>query len=226
MKRLKWLRAESRSSIREIAKQLQREAFREGVDTGFLLDRARDNALEARYVERIEFTETFMDPFGNSQTATRVVYKEVDFTLTKKFPGLELRMPPRGLAAFVNRLMKASNFSMTIENCNVDVLRWTRAIEKAIGAKAGIKGAIATDIELGEGAVAKVGIVAPKDVRPALAEILGGRKHKLSNLQLEYNADGLTQRLMLSADCAVRYSEHLADSDLDAVRETLGDLIV
>jgi hypothetical protein len=226
MKRLKWMRVESSSSMREIAKQIQKAAFRDGAENGFLLDRARDNALDARYIEKTEFIETFIDPLGNTQAANRVLYKEVDFTLTRNCPELELRMPPRGLASFMNSLMKAANFSMSIESYNVDLLRWTKAIEKHLGIKTVIRGAVASDVELLNGATARVGVVAPKDVRPGLTEILMGRKHKLSTLQLEFVSGGIPQRLSLASDCSIRYSERLADNELDAVRETLTEILV
>lgn len=221
MKRLKWMRAESHSSLREIAKQLQKMTFQEGEDSGFLVDRARDGSIDARYIEKLEFSETFADPFGNSQVINRVLYKEVEFTLTKRFPELELRMAPRGLAAFMNGLMKASSFSMTIENYNVDLIRWTKAIEKSLGVKGVVRSATATDIELAEGATAKASVVAPKDARAGLTEILVGRKHKLSSIQVEYVSAGSPQRLMLSSDCAIRYSDRLADNELEAIREAL-----
>jgi len=143
MKRLKWLRAESKVSMRELAKRLQNASFVEGAESGFLLDRARDNYVDARWVERTEFVETFIDPFGNSQAVNRVLYKQIDFRLTKDLPQLELRTPPRGLSVFFNALMKTSNFSMSIESYDVDLVRWTKVIDKTLGTKPSIKGAIA-----------------------------------------------------------------------------------
>lgn len=221
MKRLKWMGVESRSSMRDLAKRLQKAEFKEGVNSGFLLERARDNFLDARYIERMEFTETLIDPFGRSQVANRVLYIEVDFTLTDHFPELELRMAPRGLSAFMNSLMKASNFSMSIEKCNIDLLRWTKAMGRTLGVKPAIKGAIASDIELAEGAVARIGIVAPKDARAGLAEVLMNRKHKLSNLQIEFPFRGASQRMLLSSEGSIRYPDAFGDTEIDAVREAL-----
>jgi hypothetical protein len=47
-----------------------------------------------------EFVETFIDPFGNNHAVNRVLYKQIDFRLTKDLPQLELRTPPRGCRFF------------------------------------------------------------------------------------------------------------------------------
>jgi hypothetical protein len=226
MKRLRWMRVTSDVAMRDMAKQLQKAAFREGLDNGFLLDRARDNSLDARYIERLEFVESFLDPFGKSQVVDRVAYKEVSFTLAKHFPELELRMPPRGLSAFMNGLMKASGFSMSIESCSVDLLRWTKGIEKGLGVKAGIRGALASDIELEGGATARIAVIAPKDARPGLTEVLVGKQYKLRSLQIEYSWHGFLQRIVLSSDCTIRYSERLTEDELDAIRNALQEVVV
>lgn len=225
MKRVKWLRAESRLSIRELAKRLGTIPFVEGVENGFLLDRARDNFLEARFIERSEYVETFTDPFGNSQSIERVVYKQVEFSLSKNMPQLELRSSPRGLSGFQNALLKASDFSMSIENCKVDLLKWTRAIERALGARGTLRGAVASDIELADGAIARIGISAPKDARNALAEILTGRKHNLSTLNVELTLNGLPQKLVLTSDCTVRCSDRISDDELSGIRAALSDIL-
>jgi len=220
------MRVTSDVTMRDMAKQLQKAAFREGLDSGFLLDRARDNSLDARYIERLAFVESFLDPFGISQVVDRVAYKEVSFTLAKNFPELELRMPPRGLAAFMNGLMKASGFSMSIESYSVDLLRWAKGIERGLGVKAGVRGAVASDIELEGGATARIAVVAPKDARAGLTEVLMGKQYKLRSLQIEYGWNGSLQRIVLSSDCAIRYSERLTEHELDAIRNALEEIVV
>jgi hypothetical protein len=226
MKRLKWMRVTSAVTIRDMAKQLQKAAFREGLGSGFLLDRARDRSLDARYIERLEFVESFLDPFGKNQVVERVAYKEVGFTLSKGFPELELRMPPRGLTAFMNGLMKASGFSMSIEGYSVDLLRWAKGIERSLGVKAAIRGALASDIELEGGATARIAVVAPKDARPGLTEVLMGKQYKLRSLQIEYSWNSSLQRVVLSSDCAIQYSERLTEDELDAIRDALEEIVV
>lgn len=225
MKRIKWLRAESRMSIRELAKRLGSMPFNEGAESGFLLDRARDNYLEARFIEKSEYVETFSDPFGNSQSINRIAYKQVEFSFTKNVPQLELRTPPRGLSGFQSALLKASDFSMSIETCYVDLLKWTRAIEKALGARGTLRGAVASDIELADGATARVGISAPKDARNALAEILTGRKHNLSTLNVELILTGASHKIVLTSDCTLRCSDRLSEPELDGIRNALADVL-
>jgi hypothetical protein len=225
MKRVKWLRAESRLSIRELAKRLGNTPFGEDAESGFLLDRARDNFLEARFIEKSEYVETFTDPFGNSQSIERIVYKQVEFSLTKNVPQLELHTPPRGLSGFQNALLKASDFSMSLETCHVDLLRWTRAIEKALGARGTLRGAVASDIELADGATARIGISAPKDARNALAEILTGRKHNLSTVNVDLTLNGALHKIVLTSDCTMRCSDRVSDSELDGIRAALTDIL-
>src|SRR5690242_17695980 len=106
------MQAKFPGSVRQLGKQLQKAAFTRTSDQGFVVDRLRDDYLEARFVERIAFQQTVKDPFGNNYVVERLDFKEVDFTVTKTFPELELRMPPRGLRGFASELLRASGFSM------------------------------------------------------------------------------------------------------------------
>ena len=82
------MRAKFPGSVRNIGKQLQKAIFRADSEQGFVVDRIRDEYLEARYFERISFQQSVSDPFGNTLSGGASDFRKVEFTLTKTFRNL------------------------------------------------------------------------------------------------------------------------------------------
>jgi hypothetical protein len=225
MKRNKWMRAQFPGTIRQIAKQLQRDGFSEESGRGFLVDRVRDDYLEARYIEKVAFQESVHDPFGTTIMIERLSYREIDFTLAKTFPELELRMAPRGLGGFTSGLLKASGFSMQLETQKISTERWTRAIERQIGSKIAMRAVLVGGLELAEGTQARVIFSAPNDVRPGIKELLAGRHYTMETVQIEYPASGLNHRIVLGSDSTVRYGERFPPEELQAIKVALQSVV-
>jgi hypothetical protein len=225
MKRTKWMRAQFPGTTRQIAKQLQRDGFSEESGRGFLVDRVRDDYLEARYIEKVSFQESVHDPFGATIMIERLSYREIDFTLAKTFPELELRMAPRGLGGFTGGLLKASGFSMELENHKVSTERWTRAIERQIGVKIAMRSVLVGGLELAEGAQARVVFSAPNDVRPGIKELLGGRRYTVDTVQIEYPVNGSNHRVVIGSDSTVRYGERFPPEELEAIKVALQSVV-
>ena len=192
--------------------------FTDDSGQGFVVDRVRDESLEARYFERVSFQESVSDPLGNTFVVERLAFREVDFTLTKTFPELELRMAPRGLRGFTSGLLKASGFSMELASQNVDLAKWVSAMERETASKISIRAAIAAGLELSGGATARIGIAGPTDVRLALIELTNNRHYLLESVQLEYSFGRSTQKIVLSSDSSVRYGDKRPQEVVDAVR--------
>lgn len=227
MNRIRWMSAKFPGSIRQLGKGLQQIRFTEESGQGFIIDRIRDDSLEARYIERVAFTESLTDPFGNNFTINRLEYRVADFTLSKTFPELELRMPPRGLKGLTNGLQKASEHSMVLEQNIIKVRRWVSAIERNVGSKVVIRGAVATGIELEEGATAKIAISGPRDVRSGFSELAPKRQYNWDSVQIDYPGDTGKYRIVLGADSSIRFDpdtpEELISSIRDALRNTGGE---
>lgn len=63
-RRYRWLKAQWPISMKTLGRRLKAKEFNGDATHGFVIDRLRDDLLEARYVERVEYTETITDPFG------------------------------------------------------------------------------------------------------------------------------------------------------------------
>lgn len=221
MIRVRWMRAKCPSTIRQLAKQLQNSKFTTESDEGFVIERVRDEFLEARYIERISFQQSISDPFGNTFVIDRLEFRQVDFTLTKAFPELELRMPPRGLKGFTGALLKASGFTMELEQHAVRLSKWIAALERQLGAKLIPRAAVASEIELEDGASARLAISGHRDIRPSLASLLPNRAYELETMQLDCRFDQSIEKLTLSSDCTARYSPSAPEELITAIRVAL-----
>lgn len=217
--RVRWMRAQFPGSIRQIGKQLQRASFTADTDQGFVVDRVRDEFLEARYFERIAFQESVTDPFGNTFVVERLDFREVDFTLTKTFPELELRMPPRALRGFTSGLLKASGFSMELSSHKVVLSEWIRALERDLRTKISVRSLVASGVELTGGAAARVAITGPSDVRTALAELIPANRYDLDTIQIDFPYERNSQRIILASDSSVRYGERTPPEILESLRK-------
>ena len=218
MNRVRWMRAKFPGSIRQIGKQLQKAGFTAESGEGFVVDRIRDEYVEARYFERIAFQQSVSDPFGNTFVVERLDFRAVDFTLTKDFPELELRMAPRGLRGFTSGLLKASGFSMEIEQHNVKLSKWISAIERELATKISIRAAITSGIELQKGAKARIAVTGPADVRAGLAELVPNYPFELETVEIDFPFGKSSHKVVLTADSSLRYSAKTPEEVTSAIR--------
>jgi hypothetical protein len=220
--RIKWMRALFPGSIRDIGRHLQKAAFSDESGEGFVVDRVRDEYLEARYFERISFQQSVSDPFGNTFVVERLDFRVVDFTLTKTFPELELRMAPRGLRGFTSGLLKASGFSMQLEEHSVKLTKWISAIERELASKVSVRGAIASGIELRGGAKGKVAVSGPSDVRPGLAGLIPNHPYELETVEIDLAFGGSPQRIILGSDSGLKYGAKAPEGLISSIRSAFG----
>ncbi|MQT81854.1 hypothetical protein [Pseudomonas helleri] len=182
--RYKWLNVEWPLSIAQLAARMKSMEFNSTLQHGFVIDKVRDDTLEARYIEKINYTDTITDPFGNESSFDRTEYRESAFRLTKAPPSLEFINSPRSLQAVLSRFSEITDFTLSIEELKVDVLLWAEELLKAIGGAAGLDSMQISKLELGNKAFAKVLISGEKDVKDACAQLIGNRKHILEKIRV------------------------------------------
>ncbi len=221
MTRHRWLKAEWPMTIRTLAKRVRQQEFSEGRVSGFILDRVRDDLLEARFVERYEYTETVSDPYGKELTFDRLEFRQIAFRATPAWPGLELLDAPRSTQSLVSRLLEASNFELAVSPIDVNVLAWADELQRALGAEAVIDSLQVAALMVADGIKAKVMLKGEKDVRAACRELVQGRKHVLEKLQMRVTVGGTRITVVLTngagakvdgIDVPVELVEHLRAS--------------
>jgi len=183
-KRYRWLAVQWPIAMRTLGKRLKARPFDGEAMHGFVIDRIRDDTLEARYVERIEYTETITDPFGKELSFDRVEFRQSFFCATSDGPGLELRDPPRSLQPLMNRLSEATDFEVAINPYKVDVLAWAAKFQAGTGLPLVVDSVQMNSLEVEDGIAAKIVIKGNRDVRAACTTLAANRKFQMERIQL------------------------------------------
>lgn len=224
MKKFRWFKVEWPSSIRVLAKRIALRAFSEDSGHGFFVDRVRDDFLEARYVEKIEYTDVVIDPFGNELKFDRIEFRHTLFRASSSAPGLELIDPPRSVQALMNRLSEAVDFEVAITPVAVDVLRWAKLFQESGCVSADIDSLQIGALEIEKGIVAKVLIKGDRDVRAACDTLTHDRKFTIEKVQLRLVAPYRRATVVLSGSGSATFSsEGSAEELLAPLRATLTD---
>lgn len=212
-RRYRWLRAQWPISMKTLGRRLKAKEFQGEATHGFVIDRLRDDLLEARYVERVEYTETITDPFGKELSFDRVEFRQSHFRATAYGAGLEIRDPPRSVQPLMNRLSEATDFAVTISPYSVDVLAWAAKFQSSSGFSCHVESLQMSDLQLEEGVVAKVVIKGDRDVRQACTKLAAHRRYLLERIQLRLDVPkGGT--IVLSNTGAATLSVDSSDEDI------------
>lgn len=224
MNRYRWFRAEWPISMRVLAKRLKAKQFGDGAVDGFVIDRVRDDFLEARYIERFEVEEVVTDPFGKELTFQRVEFRQSTIRASSGDVGLELQDAPRSTHGLVSRLAEANDFSLAIVPISVDVVAWAAAFQRILCADALVDSLQIGGLELEAGIYAKVVIKGSKDVRSASKVLTDRRRHKLEKIQLR--VDGrYKEKVILTHQGGATVSSDRSDGVAGVLREALAGLL-
>lgn len=222
MSRYRWMQADWPVSIRTLAKRVRERPFSLGESNGFILDRVRDDFLEARYIERYEFQETVADPFGKLLTFDRLEFRQAVFRASLSWPGLELVNASRSSLSLVNQLIETSNFTLPIAPLTVDALRWANAFQQAIDSPIVIDSVQLGSLQVEDRVKAKVILRGDKDVRAACKELIHGRQHILEKLRCRIIRGHLRTSVLIANNAAAKIEGHgLHDELLWALRASL-----
>jgi len=222
MTRHRWFQSDWPTPPRTLAKRLRQHSFAGEAQSGFILDRVRDDYLEARYVERYEFQETISDPFGKELTFDRLEYRQTAFRASPGWPGLELIDAPRSPQSLVNELLEATDFALPIVPIAVDVLRWVDAFQEALGIKVVIASAQVGALQLDVGVLAKAVLKGDRDVRDACKSLTRGKSHVLEKLQFRVTLGHSLATVLLANNATAKVDgRDVQDDLLHAIRRAL-----
>jgi hypothetical protein len=220
MNRYRWLKAKWPISMRLLAKRLKAKSFEEGSTEGFVIDRVRDDYIEARFVERVEYDDTVTDPFGKELSFHRVEYKQCEFRASAGGPGLELIDAPRAVQAMISRLAEANDFGLAISPVSINPVAWAEGVQRFLNVDGFVDSLQIGSLELAPGVEAKVLVRSSKDVLRASNRLVDGKKHVIEKVQLKL----LTARktvLILSRNGAARIDSDTPTDALPHVRAAL-----
>lgn len=221
MKRVRWLGAQWPVPMRGLAVKMKSQLFTPESLDGFVIERVREDSIEARYIEKLSYQETITDPFGKEEVFDRVAYRNVEFTLFSEFPHIELRDAHRSTREFLNKLLELCNFSVAIEPITIDLLDWVDAFEKYISQKITIDSLQASGLELEAGVSAKVLLKGNKDVREALKHLSAKRKFVLEKVQVKIPVGQQVISIHMSSSGTAKIPEDHLNDFLDILRTSL-----
>jgi hypothetical protein len=220
--RIRWFRAHLPHSPRVMATKISSAPLELDGDMGFRVERTRNNALEAMYYERFNWTERNVDPFGREFAFERTEYKSVRFILSRDYPELELIDAPRGLTSFFSRLAEMTDFEAAIESLNVNVLDWAAAIQNSRAIEFRVAGITVSNLNVDEGVTGRLTVSSSeKDVKAALSRLLARRTYSVQKLQIVLRAGSKADSLVLAADGSVRSDKELDPDVLKEIRDAL-----
>lgn len=220
MKRYRWLKASWPLSMRAFAKRLQVKRFDDTATEGFVVDRVRDDFVDARYVERREYDDTVIDPFGRELLIHRLDYRQCEFRASADGPGIELIDAPRAIQTMVSRLAEVTDFRLSISQLSVDPLKWAQLIQTAMNVRGVVDSVQIGSLELSAGVDAKVVVRSSTDALGASAKLVEGRKHLIEKVQLRIPGSRKTG-LVLSRNGSVRIDSDTPDEFLPFIRDAL-----
>ncbi|WP_122499494.1 hypothetical protein [Pseudomonas viridiflava] len=219
--RYRWLNVEWPVNVTSLASRMKTLAFSENQSHGFFVDKMRDELIEARYFEKISFTETITDPFGNETTFDRIEYREASFRITESQPTLELINAPRSVQALLNRFSEITDFAVSIEPIHIDVLSWAGELLKSIDGAGNLDSMQISKVDLGNKAFAKILITGEQDIKSASAELIRDRKHIVEKVRIRLKQPLKGSIVLTNSGAATISMEDISDKIVRALRSSL-----
>lgn len=204
MSRFRWLEAEWPLQIATLVARLNARKFSASTPSGFIVDRVRDEFVEARYVERYEYSETTTDPFGLETSIDRVEYRQCAFRMDMAWPGLEIMDGPRSAQGLISQLVEICDFSLSICPLSIDLFEWTGAFVKAFTGEVCIESIQIGALEVNEQVFAKMILKGEGDLRKSFHELTLGRRHIVEKLQLRVGREGLRALIVISNNATLK----------------------
>lgn len=221
MKRVRWLKAQWPVTIRALAAKMKTQLFTPDSFDGFVIERVRDDSIEAHYIEKLNYKETVTDPFGNEESFDRITYRRIDFTFFSEFPHIELRDAHRSTREFISKVLELCNFSVAVEPITVDLLLWVETLQKQLGKKVIVDSLQVAGLELEPGISAKILLKGGKDVRDALSQLSGKRKSTLEKIQVKIAVGQIVFPIHMSNSGIARIPEEHLNDYIGIIRQSL-----
>lgn len=220
MKRYRWFKVQWPMPMPVLAKQLKVKLFQDDSMDGFLIDRVRDDFVEARFFQKASYTATIVDPFGRESNYEHLHYTCCEFMASCIQPGLELLNAPRSINGFVSRLLEVSNFSISVQPIQVNVYAWADKLLSCSEIEFTVDSLQIGSIILERGTTAKALIMGNKDVRQICDTFLSGKKYTIEKLRL--NAYGRHHgTIVITNTGTARIAMEEPDMIADALRRSL-----
>lgn len=224
MNRVRWLNAQWPSSMRTIGNKLKAMPFNENSMDGFSIERAREDFIEGKYIEKYIYQEVNLDPFGKEEVIERIGYRSTDFTLFAQFPYIELRNGQRSIKEFVNKLLQACNFILVVSPITVSLLEWIESFQRITEQKIVVDSLQVSGVVLEEGITGKILLKGDRDVREAIDNIVAGKKYTLEKVQIKIKSEGKSLSIHLANNGTAKIPSDHSSNLLSLLRKSFPEV--
>lgn len=221
MNRVRWLSATWPVSMKVLGSRMKEYPFTQNSFDGFVIERTRDNSIEARFIEKIAYNEVTTDPFGNEETFERVTYRSVNFSLFSEFPHIEIKDCQRSTKEFVGKLLELCNFSLSVSPISVNLFDWVEEFQQHLEQSVYIDALQISGLVLEGGVSAKVLLKGNKDVREAVTRLAPNMHFNLDKLQVKVRMDQKSIPIHLNSTGAATIPSDFFDELLPLIRASL-----
>jgi len=153
---------------------------------GFRVHERRQEHLHAVYIEKQIVVEKIIDPFGNSSEFERISYSQVDFQLSVSPPHLIIFQPPRTYRKLISQLAHFVDYTIAIQNKNVDLFSWAKSLENK-----GISGVVTKanifPITYDKMTSGKLSLVSGNDLRKKIQKLLSATSYTVKQIKIIFD---------------------------------------
>lgn len=220
MIRHRWIQARWPIDMRTLAIRLSKREYKSDTQAGFILDRARADLIEGRFVERVAVSERVVSPFGVEELFDRVEFRIVEFRATDGDHGLEVINPPRSTTMFLNHLSEACDDALALQAVDINPLVWGSLISDQVGDRCQFVSLQLSKLSLSETTSAQIVLNGTSDVRPYLDDLAGGRKFVVDKVKMEFG-DRRKIAIILGRQGSVSANHEISAVNLHIIRSTL-----
>lgn len=197
-KRVRWflLSPLARPTLLRLVEGMRNEEFSEDSTSGFIIEMARTQFVEARYVERFERVEQVVDPFGGDQEFHVTEYHQTSFRISIEPPQLEIYDGPRSVSPTLNRITALLGLECTVQPVNADITKWMRCLQPELD-DIRVTTAYISRLSLSDSVSAKIVIKGTEDVRKYAKEMVSGKPFHFERLEVSANYQEENVRFVL-----------------------------
>jgi hypothetical protein len=181
--RIKWLQSSALGKVllEGLETALRRNAFTKSLPRGFILERTRNDAIAGKYIERVEGKKNFTDPFGNTVELPTLNFDTTEFRISSGNPQLEFINPTRALKRLLILLGELADFGLSVQEVQVDVLRWATLASRSIG-RLELNEVVYRDVTVTGSTAATIAFFGGANVQKDAAAFIGKRGHAVSRV--------------------------------------------
>jgi len=221
MKRVRWLSATWPVPMRVLGSRMKDFTFTPDSFDGFVIERIRDNSIEASFIEKVAYSEVTTDPFGKEDVFERVIYRSVSFSLFSEFPHIEIKDSQRSTKEFISKLLELCNFSLTVSPISANLFDWVECLEMNLEQTIFVDSLQLSGLVLEEGISAKILLKGNKDVREAVTHFAPNNNFNLEKFQVKVKMDQKSIPIHLSSTGAATIPPDYFEELLPVIRASL-----